>query len=77
MKDIKALIESVAVAWATLAIIPGMDVIDFPVIILLKNILGASYIQVAVVYYGIAIFVLYKLAPKKFKKLYNQIRRYF
>ena len=75
MKDIKGIVESLGVAWATMAIIPGLDLLDFPIIFFIKGLLGVSYVQVAVVYYGIAVIVLIFLAPKKLKRIYNQIRK--
>ena len=76
-KDYKEILEHAAVIWASLALIPGVDFIDFPVILLFSKLLGLSYAQFAIIYYILALFVLILLAPRKLKTIYEKIKRWF
>jgi len=77
MKDYKEILEHAAVIWASLALIPGVDFVDFPVILLFSNLLGLSYAQFAILYYTLAVFTLIVLAPRKLKKIWEKIKRWF
>jgi len=76
MKDYKETIESVAVAWAVMVIFP-LDIIDFPIILFLKELFGISYVQMAVMYHLLAVITLIILAPAKLKKGYYKLKKYF
>jgi len=77
MRDLKETLETIAVAWASLALIPFADFIDIPVILLFSNLLNLTYAQMAGIYYISAFLVLILLAPKKLKVIYNKIKRWF
>ena len=77
MRDYKEILEHAAVIWASLALIPGVDFIDFPVILLFSSLLGLSYAQFAILYYTLAVFTLIVLAPRKLKKIWEKIKRWF
>jgi len=77
VKGYKETAETLAIAWATLAIIPGLDFIDFPVILFFSKALNLTYAQFAGMYYICAFLVLILLAPKKLKTIYYKIKRYF
>ena len=76
VKDYKEILEHAAVIWATIALIPGVDFIDIPVILLFSSLLGLSYVQFAIIYYTLALFVLILLAPRKLQKIYEKIKRF-
>ena len=77
MKDWKETLEHLAVIWASLALIPGIDIQDIFLISVLKGLFNITYAQMAGMYYIIAFLVLVLLAPKKLKTIYYKIRRWF
>jgi len=77
VKDYKEILEHAAVIWASLAITPFIDVQDIFLISLLKDLFGVSYVLMALIYYVTAILVLIFLAPKKLKKIWEKIKRWF
>ena len=77
VKDYKEIMEHALILWATIALIPGIDFIDFPIILLFSKLLNLSYAQFAIIYYILAFFTIIVLAPKKLKKIWEKIRRLF
>ena len=77
MKDWKYWAEHIAVIWALAAITPFVDIQDIFLISLLSGLIGIPYVQIAVLYYTLAVFTLIVLAPRKLKKIYEKIKRWF
>lgn len=66
------LIKTVLVVWAVLAIVPSVSTINLFLLPTFSSLLRVSASQMIVIYYTVAILILFFFAPKMFSQTYSK-----